>query len=198
GYQIYEAKVAALPVSELSIWPRKGEKRRAVVIGAGVVGVSCAYQLARAGYSVTVLDKGKGPGTECSAVAAGGMQRSNPLVSRESWKDVAQSFSGTGSYNFFHIKWLHSLTNPHFLRWIGEFSYYSLMSPPDQAKRQNHMLMFTDWAITELMTLLEDKNLSKKCGLTRTGAMMLSYEKGKRASPQLTRFFVIPLPSLLE
>ena len=66
----------------------EGTCKKAVVIGGGVAGVSSAYQLARRGYQVTVLDKASSPGSECSAVSAGGMQRSNPVLNRESWLAV--------------------------------------------------------------------------------------------------------------
>jgi D-amino-acid dehydrogenase len=42
-----------------------------VVVGAGIVGVCAAYELARAGASVTVLERGGGWGEECSWGNAG-------------------------------------------------------------------------------------------------------------------------------
>jgi D-amino-acid dehydrogenase len=42
-----------------------------VVVGAGIVGVCAAYELARAGASVTVLERGSGWGEECSWGNAG-------------------------------------------------------------------------------------------------------------------------------
>ncbi len=44
------------------------DSRRAIVVGAGIVGAACARELARAGYSVTVLDS-RPPG--CGTTAAG-------------------------------------------------------------------------------------------------------------------------------
>ncbi len=46
------------------------ERHDVAVIGAGVVGLSCADALATAGYSVLLLDR-KGPASEASAAAAG-------------------------------------------------------------------------------------------------------------------------------
>ena len=40
--------------------------RRALVVGAGVVGVATAYALARRGAEVTILDKGDAPGSGAS------------------------------------------------------------------------------------------------------------------------------------
>jgi len=44
---------------------------RVVVLGSGVVGVTSAYYLARAGFEVTVLDRQPGPGMETSFANAG-------------------------------------------------------------------------------------------------------------------------------
>lgn len=38
-----------------------------IVIGAGMAGLTCAGELARAGHSVTILDKGRGPGGRMAA-----------------------------------------------------------------------------------------------------------------------------------
>nr|WP_202334455.1 D-amino acid dehydrogenase [Mesorhizobium sp. L-8-3] len=51
---------------------RQQENRlRVVVLGGGVIGVTTAYYLARAGHQVTVLDRQKGPGLETSFANAG-------------------------------------------------------------------------------------------------------------------------------
>src|SRR5436190_7254105 len=49
--------------------PESG-KRDVVVVGAGIVGLACAWRAARAGLPLTVLDRGE-PGAGASAVAAG-------------------------------------------------------------------------------------------------------------------------------
>ena len=69
----------------------KGPKK-AVVVGAGVAGVSTAYQLAKKGWNVTLLEASHSPGSQCSAVAAGGMQKSNPVLTKESWGEVMRSW----------------------------------------------------------------------------------------------------------
>jgi D-amino-acid dehydrogenase len=57
-----------------------------VVVGAGIVGVCAAYDLARAGASVTVLERGKGWGEECSWGNAGLLVPSHarPIAAPES------------------------------------------------------------------------------------------------------------------
>jgi D-amino-acid dehydrogenase len=57
-----------------------------VVVGAGIVGVCAAYELARAGASVTVLERGAGFGQECSWGNAGLLVPSHarPIAAPES------------------------------------------------------------------------------------------------------------------
>lgn len=45
-----------------------------VVVGAGVVGASCAYHLARAGLRTLLLDRAKGPGAGSTGRATGGFR----------------------------------------------------------------------------------------------------------------------------
>lgn len=44
---------------------------KVLVIGSGIVGTTCAYQLHRAGHAVTVVDRQSGPGLETSFANAG-------------------------------------------------------------------------------------------------------------------------------
>ncbi|HYS67277.1 MAG TPA: FAD-dependent oxidoreductase, partial [Paraburkholderia sp.] len=48
-----------------------GASMRVVVLGSGVVGVTSAYYLARAGHEVTVIDREAGPALETSFANAG-------------------------------------------------------------------------------------------------------------------------------
>ena len=44
---------------------------RVIVLGAGVIGVTSAYYLAKNGHEVTVIDRQSGPGLETSFANAG-------------------------------------------------------------------------------------------------------------------------------
>jgi D-amino-acid dehydrogenase len=46
---------------------------RVMVLGAGVIGTSCAYYLAKAGHEVAVVERRSGPGLETSFANAGGI-----------------------------------------------------------------------------------------------------------------------------
>src|SRR5438876_10061898 len=56
-----------------------------VVIGAGVIGAACAYELALSGRDVLVIERGRGWATECSRGNAGLIcpSHSSPLASPE-------------------------------------------------------------------------------------------------------------------
>jgi D-amino-acid dehydrogenase len=64
-------------------------KNQVVVVGGGAVGVTCAYQLAKAGAEVTLLERGPGLGLECSAGSAGLLcpTRAETIASKESIRD---------------------------------------------------------------------------------------------------------------
>ncbi|MEA2914715.1 MAG: D-amino-acid dehydrogenase, partial [Bradyrhizobium sp.] len=46
---------------------------RVMVLGAGVIGTTCAHYLAKAGHDVTVIDRHSGPAQETSFANAGGI-----------------------------------------------------------------------------------------------------------------------------
>jgi D-amino-acid dehydrogenase len=77
--------------------------RRVVVIGAGVIGLSCAYELCRRGLEVTLLDKGN-PGDACSRGNTG-------------W--IVRSFSGplpAPGLTWTSLKWMASAESPLYIR----------------------------------------------------------------------------------
>ena len=68
------------------------EKREVIVIGGGIIGLSAAYELAKAGRQVTVLEKEKLLGSGSTGLCAGGIRQQfttdvNIALSRESVKE---------------------------------------------------------------------------------------------------------------
>jgi glycine oxidase len=59
-----------------------------IVIGAGIIGASAAWKLARAGLRVTLVDAGS-VGGEASWAGAGMLAPGGEIVSREPWLDLA-------------------------------------------------------------------------------------------------------------
>ena len=113
-YQEVKQEQSNLPSHELWSFKKKpsNDKKNVIVIGGGVVGVTAAYKMALKGHSVALLEPHSQPGKECSACAAGGMQRSNPVVDRGTWVAVTKSFlpftrfvlgGSDEPYKFFHV-----------------------------------------------------------------------------------------------
>lgn len=174
-------------------------KKQCIIIGGGVVGVTAAYKLASKGHSVVLLEPNLAPGKECSSCAAGGMQRSNPTVDKGTWIAVTKSFlpftryifgGAQEPYQFFHIDWLQTLSDPFFLRWSATFAKTSLFPSSDQHRLQMEQLSFTNYAVKDMMQMMQDKedSMAKNSGFNPTGSLSLSYDvvdtkKKKAANP---------------
>lgn len=91
-----------------------------LVIGAGAVGLACAYELTRGGARVHVLDSGPRPGLGASLTNAGLLVPSHvdPLPS---WRNIRAGLTSmtTGS-GFFQLS-MHASLAP----WMARFIYYA-------------------------------------------------------------------------
>ena len=92
--------------------------RHVVVIGAGITGVTTAYELALVGYQVTVIDRHLYPAMETSFANGGQLSACNAEV----WNQKATVLKG--------IKWMSQKTAPlllnpsfsvHKYSWLMEF-----------------------------------------------------------------------------
>lgn len=166
----------------------KNDKQRILIIGGGVVGVTTAYKLALRGHSVALLEPRPDPGEECSACAAGGMQKSNPVVDKDTWiavlkcifpKTTQLVFGGEEEpFKFFHIDFLSSLSDPFFLRWALTFTQTSLFPDSHQHDKQVEMLKFTKYAVNDMITMMEDRkdNMKTQSGYNARGSVAVSYD----------------------
>jgi hypothetical protein len=149
-------------------------RRRAVVVGAGIVGVATALQLSRRGYAVIVVDSSEGPGQQCSAVSAGGCVRSNHVADWASMLDTFKSIVGLTDFQFFSMNAWKCMTDPHFMRW--GLSFLGSCVKPDE-KRQKDMLGFTDFAIDELGLVMQREKIASKCGYAEgRGSISLNFK----------------------
>ncbi len=112
-----------LPVPERARMPRRDHRpvpRDIVVIGAGIVGVSCALYLQRDGHNVTLIDRGE-PGQGTSYGNAGIIVHgaSVPVGMPGMWRDLPKFLSGVQPY--FTMRWscLPRLT-PWLVRLLGQ------------------------------------------------------------------------------
>lgn len=92
------------------------------VVGAGIAGITSAYYLAKAGYSVTVYDKEPYPAMQCSFANGGQISVSNSQT-WNTWSNVAKG-----------LKWLTRKDAPLLIRpsldwdkakWIAKFLYHT-------------------------------------------------------------------------
>jgi glycine/D-amino acid oxidase-like deaminating enzyme len=171
---------------------RQRRRRNVVVVSGGIVGIATAHRLAKAGHRVVVVEPRAGPAMECTACAAGGMQRSNPVIDRTSWMDVVcqcilptfvshlfalGNKGGEGDkepFRFFHISGYQILTDPFFLRWILTFTQTSLFPGRDQHHRQQEMLKFTKYAVDNLVASLAERRMNDACGYNDKGCIWVS------------------------
>jgi len=189
-YRYEEVKKVQSNLPKTELWSFKNsstkeDKKNVVIVGGGVVGVTAAYKLATNGHKVVLLEPRSQPGKECSACAAGGMQKSNPVVDRGTWIAVTKSFIPSyifgdkhEQYKFFHIDWLKSITDPFFLRWSLKFTKTSLFPCSNQEYLQKEMLKFTDYAVDDMIDLMSKKRdpMSKVSGYNPNGSLSLSYD----------------------
>lgn len=190
-YQAVKQEESNLPKHELTPFNHnrsiKTDKKQCIIIGGGVVGVTAAYKLALKGHSVVLLEPNAQPGKECSACAAGGMQRSNPTVDKGTWISVTKSLIPLTTYllggkhepyKFFHIDWCQTLTDPFFLRWSYTFAKTSLFPCSNQKNLQMEQLAFTDYAVRDMVKMMEDRKdpMAKRSGYNNTGSLSLSYD----------------------
>ena len=92
---------------------------RVVVVGGGVIGVSCAYYLARGGARVVLLER-EGVGAGASSGNAGTVSAGHPPLNRPGRirQAVTQMLDPTSSL-YIHPSW-----NPGLWRWLYRFSRF--------------------------------------------------------------------------
>ena len=189
-YQNLIDEESKLPTNEMFRFDdtiQNSQKKQLIVIGGGVVGITAAYKAALKGHSVVLLENRSEPGKECSACAAGGMQRSNPVVDRDTWIAVTKCImpmtryilgGPDEPYKFFHIAWAKCISDPFFLRWSLTFARTSFLPPADQTEKQKEMLAFTDFAVMDMVKMMKNKkdNMAIKSGYNPFGSLSLSYD----------------------
>lgn len=169
--------------------------RRCIVVGGGVVGITTAYKLANKGWYVTVVEPRSAAGEECSACAAGGMQRSNVTVDRDTWMAVLKSMLPGTPYQFFHMHWTSTITDPFFLRWLFTFTATSLLPDTHQDKKQGEMLKFTKYAVEQMKEMMLYDKMDTVAGYNARGSVSVSYEASstsKNSSPSSSKMSYEP------
>ena len=106
------------------------------------------------------------------------------MFDRSSWISVLKSWSPFSSFEdkFFHIDWSKTLTDPHFIRWMLSFSYYSLIKSKKQDMNQKEMQKFTFFAIDRLKETISKYKMDRECGLNDRGILYTSHDKTERSN----------------
>jgi D-amino-acid dehydrogenase len=124
-----------------------------IVIGAGMVGVSTALWLQRAGHRVILMDRGK-PGMGASYGNAGLIAQWAvvPVNTPSLWKDAPKYLLNPNSPLF--LKWTHL---PKMLPWIAKFM--SNANPADTDRMVNALIPLLSDAVDQHKSLVRDTPL---------------------------------------
>ena len=132
------------------------------IVGAGIIGLSCAYYLAQAGYNVTVIDQGK-VGAACSFGNCGYVCPSHvlpltePGVVSQGLKSLLQPRSA------FRLK---LQLRPSFYSWLWQFA--RRCNHKQMMTSASHLLSILDLSRNEYNHLFQDQSLQaqwKESGL---------------------------------
>ncbi|MDR6873472.1 D-amino-acid dehydrogenase [Bosea sp. BE125] len=139
--------------------------RNVIVLGAGMVGVSCALALQKRGFTVTLLDR-RAPGQETSYGNAGVLARSSivPLNNPGLWSKLA-SYLGN-SHPALNLDWRRALTRPG---WLLRFLWES--RPSQAAARIAALDSLTASTVTRHRELMAAAGVSHR--LRETGTLKL-------------------------
>ncbi|MBK9256777.1 MAG: FAD-dependent oxidoreductase [Saprospiraceae bacterium] len=140
-----------------------------IVIGGGVIGLSTAYFLTKAGHQVTIIDRGKGT-DNCSFGNAGYISPSHfiPLATPGI---VAQG-----------LKWMLSATSPFYIkpRWNGaliKWGWQFYKNANEKTVRQNAQHLHTILQLSRNLTIEMDTELNGGFELRQNGCLMLYQNK---------------------
>jgi D-amino-acid dehydrogenase len=139
--------------------------RSILVLGAGIVGVSCALALQQRGFAVTLLDR-KEPGRETSYGNAGVIGRSS-LVPLNNPGLYAKLPGYLGNrHPALHLDWRRALTSPS---WMLRFLWEA--RPSQAAARIAAMDGLTSTSVTRHRALMQQAGISHR--LRETGTLKL-------------------------
>lgn len=73
---------------------------------------------------------------------------------------------------------MSTITDPFFLRWSATFTKTSLFPNSEQQNLQEEMLSFTDYAVQDMVNMMNDKQdpMAMRSGYNPSGSLSLSYE----------------------
>ncbi|WNJ90829.1 FAD-binding oxidoreductase [Bosea sp. 685] len=156
--------------------------RSIVVLGAGMVGVSCALALQKRGFTVTLLDR-RAPGQETSYGNAGVLARSSivPLNNPGLWSKLTSYLGNT--HPALNLDWRRALTRPG---WLLRFLWES--RPSQAAARIAALDSLTASTVTRHRELMAAAGVSHR--LRETGTLKLWRGEDGHAAAQAEQDFL--------
>ena len=126
----------------------------ALICGAGLIGVTTAYYLAKAGHEVTVVDRRDGPAEETSF--ANGGQLSPSYV--DPWASPGNLKRMLGWIGQRDAPLLYRLRDPPLWEWTVRF--LANCSEKNRAVNTNHMLRIAMYSLGQLQALREELGIN--------------------------------------
>ena len=125
---------------------------KVIVLGAGVIGVSTAYFLAKSGHEVVVIDKSNNSAEGCSNSNGGQLSYSHieTWSNKNSLISMAKNAFSPSSYLY-----LNDFSNKKFYSWIGEFIKNS--SQENSIKNSQNLFKISTLSKSLMLELLSEE-----------------------------------------
>ncbi len=125
------------------------------IVGAGIVGVTSAYWLARAGHDIDLFDSAAQAGEGVSAGNGGQLSYSyaDPMNGPDLWKSLPSIFFGRDSAIGVEMSF-----DPFFVSWVLRFLMACRRRSSEESLR--HLLSLAQESKRELEALLESENIN--------------------------------------
>ncbi len=125
---------------------------KVIVLGAGVIGVSSAYFLARQGHQVVVIDKNSASALGCSEANGGQLSYSHveTWAAKTSFSSMLKAAILPNSFLSFS-----GVTNKRFLKWLCEF--YKNSAPQKAQENSRRLFRLTSYSKEVLAEILKEE-----------------------------------------
>jgi len=164
-----------------------------IVLGAGMVGVSCALHLQARGRSVALIDR-RGPAEETSYGNAGMIQREGvvPYMFPRDWATIFKYALNNTSEAYYHLSSL-----PQIAPWL--FRYWRASTPEGETASAKAMLPLVERCISEHEPFLEAAGLAgavRRTGYLRVYRTAAGLEAARAQDEKVRRLYGIASESL--
>ena len=154
----------------------------ALICGAGLIGVTMAYYLAKAGHQVTVVDRRDGPAEETSFANGGQLSPSHadPWASPENLRSMLGWIGRRNAPLLYRLRFDSSL-------WEWAVRFLANCSEKNQAMNTEHMLRIALFSLSQLQALREELGINYSQRTAGTLHIFRSPEAFERARLQARR-----------